>query len=71
MADFCKQCSIKLFGEDCRDLAKGEDERKLNHWEIVLGYGWSVLCEGCGFILVDDDGGCISFNCIRKHNVKA
>ncbi len=46
MADFCKDCSIKTFGEDYGDM-KGlceEDECAV------------VLCEGCGFIYVDSDG---------------
>lgn len=58
MADFCKQCSIELFGEDTRDLAG-------------LGYGLSlapdegfvVICEGCGYILVDEEGKCIDPFC--------
>lgn len=56
MADFCKQCSIDLFGEDFRDLAgigaaRGE--------ELEPGSGWIALCEGCGPTLVDDNGVCM------------
>jgi len=51
MADFCRQCSIDLFGQDNGDLADlaecGPDE------------GFSVICEGCGFILVNNAGECI------------
>ena len=51
MADFCKDCSIRIFGEDMGDL---KDLCKSG--EFV----W-VLCEGCGtpsqfFILVDHTG---------------
>lgn len=53
MADFCKQCSIDLFGVDNADLANLGGERKLEP-----GMYWPAICEGCGFILVDDDGNC-------------
>lgn len=43
MADFCKDCCIKTFGSDTRDLA-GLCKKD----ECVL-----VLCEGCGLIWVD------------------
>jgi hypothetical protein len=46
VADFCKKCSIQIFGEDYGDM-KGlckEDECA------------AVLCEGCGFIYVDCNG---------------
>ena len=46
MADFCKECSEELFGEDFGDLAK-----------IALPDGEAyVLCEGCGYIVVDREG---------------
>jgi len=51
MADFCKDCSEKIFGEDFGDLA-GLIEPVL----VDLGYGVAVLCEGCGGILVNDIG---------------
>lgn len=51
MADFCKECSIKVFGEDFGDLANLGNGEKLKE-----GHGWEALCEGCGIILVDDDG---------------
>ena len=46
MADFCKDCSLKMFGEDFRELAGlcKEDECCV------------ALCEGCGFIYVDFEG---------------
>ena len=44
MADFCKQCSLRIFGEDYRELADlitAEDTAK--------GFVSSVvICEGCG-----------------------
>lgn len=51
MADFCKECSIEIFGEDFKDLANintpEDSDKKL--------YAY-VLCEGCGPILVDHTG---------------
>ena len=63
MADFCKQCSEELFGEDFGDfvgITKPED------WE--KGLACVVLCEGCGPIQVDLEGRCISIDCLKKHN---
>ena len=61
MADFCKACSIEVFGEDFGDL-KGlsteEDTRK----ELYC----VALCEHCGPIQVDHEGVCISKNCMEK-----
>jgi len=54
MADFCKACSIELFGTDTGDLKGLGRERKLDP-----EFGWPAICEGCGFILVDDEGNCI------------
>ena len=51
MADFCRQCSLALFGEDFGDLANLGDGRDLGP-----GEGWPALCEGCGPILVDIEG---------------
>ena len=47
MADFCKDCSIELFGADNKDLAElCEDPGRID-----------VLCEGCGgWIWVDHTG---------------
>lgn len=51
MSDFCKQCSIKLFREDMKDLA--------NLGPLEKDYYHVVLCEGCGPTLVDETGSCI------------
>lgn len=51
MADFCKQCSIEMFGKDFGDF-KG----LISRWKSWKGYGVPVLCEGCGFILVNHKG---------------
>ena len=55
MADFCKQCSVDVFGEDFGDMAnisKPED--------TAAGLYASVLCEDCGMIQVDHEGNCIT-----------
>lgn len=59
MADFCKCCSIAMFGEDHRELAgitTAED--------VAAGRAASVICECCGYILVDPDG-----NRIKNYDV--
>lgn len=66
MADFCKHCSIKLFGEDSKDLSDLGPERGT----LKDGYGWGALCESCGPILVDDDGVCITHNHEQTHSIK-
>jgi hypothetical protein len=61
MADFCKQCSIDMFGEDFGDLKLGPLEPE---------YYWPVLCEGCGPTLVNEDGECVHAHCDLKHGAK-
>lgn len=54
MADFCRQCSVRVFGEDSKDfdgLCQPED--------LQL-----VLCEGCGYIWADHTGKCLG-NCLE------
>lgn len=62
MADFCKQCSIEIFGEDFGDL-----EGITTPEQQAEGKFCVVLCEGCGAIQVDVEGACIS-DCIERHN---
>lgn len=61
MADFCKQCSIDIFCEDFGDL-KG----LVTEEEVKEGFFAAVICEGCGFIIVDHLGVCKDKNC-EKH----
>lgn len=81
MADFCKQCSLVLFGADHRDLAETGCTAVLNaaggydmrpDWKDgepgrYIGSFSSVLCEGCGPIQVDADGNCVSGDCDGEH----
>lgn len=52
MADFCRHCSIKMFGSDYGDMKNlcSEDEIA------------AVLCEECGSIFVNHLGECITHN---------
>lgn len=59
MADFCRQCSLTLFGEDFGDLA---NFTPVADWD--KGLAVSVLCEGCGPIQVDPKGNCVSPDCM-------
>ena len=61
MADFCQQCSQEMFGEDFKELANMGDDTPLKP-----GWGYQVLCEGCGPTLVDNDGKCIA-DCDLHH----
>lgn len=51
MADFCQECSIRLLGEDFKDLAGLVTED-----EVKRGLCAQTLCEGCGPIKVDHNG---------------
>jgi len=56
MADLCQQCSIEIYGEDSRDLAG------INDPNIASKYcagGHVVICEGCGWTIVDNNGRCL------------
>ena len=61
MADFCKQCSVMLFGEDFHDLADLCPE----------GMFATVICEGCGVIQVDHTGACVSKDCLEGGHTHA
>jgi hypothetical protein len=58
MADFCKQCSEELFGKDFGDL-KG----LISEEEVKKGFGAVVICESCGYTLVDHEGRCVASDC--------
>lgn len=51
MADFCRDCSIAMFGEDTKDLAKLMREES-----YTSERGAIALCECCGPIVVDFEG---------------
>lgn len=51
MADYCRDCSIAMFGRDFRDMAQ-----LLPSEAYKDGTGALVLCECCGPIVVDING---------------
>lgn len=53
MADFCKQCSVELFGVDNGDLVRDSSE------VLKEDEGFPEICEGCGYIWVNHSGECI------------
>ena len=67
MADFCKQCSIELFGADTKDMA-GLSTAEDTTNSLFCG----VICEGCGGTQVDHEGKCIhhgdgnGFECFKR-----
>lgn len=60
MADFCKQCSEEVLGEDFGDLAELVKEGQVLH----------TICEGCGDCIVDHTGKCVARNCLKNHGVE-
>lgn len=61
MADFCKACSIAMFGEDYKELAGITSPE---FWQE--GTAAFAICEGCGCIQVDPEGNCVSKDCLCK-----
>lgn len=61
MADFCKACSIDLFGEDHRELANIVTAQEWAEGKVAV-----VICEGCGHTFVDSEGNCIHNHCLKK-----
>ena len=61
MADFCKACSVELFGDD-RGQLKGVTSPE--DWN--QGRAGITICEGCGVIYVDPSGTCVSSDCLKK-----
>ena len=64
MADFCKQCSIEMFGEDFGDLAGLTNKEEHTDKDLFM----QVLCEGCGPTMVDHTGRCVTNWCLKEHN---
>ena len=52
MASFCYDCSIDMFGGKVVNDFAGLIDKDL----VKKGYVLPVLCEGCGYIMVDDTG---------------
>lgn len=57
MADFCKQCAVRVFGKGTpSDFERPE-------WGETARF--EVLCEGCGWTQVDRNGRCNAPWCPR------
>lgn len=52
MADFCYDCTFYLFGDGSRNDFVG----MLSEEDVNKGYLVTVLCEGCGHIMIDHKG---------------
>lgn len=64
MADFCRQCSIEMFGVDAGDLRGLNKEATLTNET-----GFPTICEGCGYNLVDHMGQCLGKCLNPAHDV--
>ena len=63
MADFCNQCRQES------DMCWPEDLDNPDYPDygpLEEGKGWGVICEGCGFTLIDRDGNCLGNHSIEK-----
>lgn len=67
MADFCRDCSIMMFGKDFKELALPEGDKKRG--TLKVGEGWQALCESCGPILVNDDGVCMDHDEVKHRQM--
>lgn len=56
MASFCNACAAE-HGDPRGDFTEMEE------YSVVL-------CEGCGAIQVDEQGNCISSDCLKKHGTE-
>lgn len=52
MANFCYDCTFHLFGDGSRNDFVG----MLSEEDVTKGYLVTVLCEGCGYIMINHDG---------------
>lgn len=59
MADFCKQYSLDLFGEDGKDFADLLSKSDFEQGNVAV-----VLCEECGSTYVDHEGNCVG-ECLK------
>lgn len=66
MSDFCKQCSMDIFGKDTGDMAGISTQEDTEN-----GLYCVVLCEDCGAVQVDHEGNCISHDSNPSHGFTA
>ena len=64
MSEYCNQCAHELGFKrgELAGLARAED------LPLGEGFGLPVICEGCGYILVDNEGNCLGGEaCMENH----
>jgi hypothetical protein len=66
MADFCKQCSMDVFGEDFGEMANLTTPE-----QTAKGLFATVICEDCGVVQVDHEGNCITHEKRPQHGYTA
>ncbi len=59
MADFCNQCKVELGLNQEHDSSDYPD-----YGPLAASQGWAVICEGCGYILIDREGNCV----VQEHD---
>lgn len=64
MADFCLQCNLDMFFGPYSDFDHFGKSGELTADDVAKGLGMIVLCEGCGPVIVDHLGRCISEDCL-------
>jgi len=55
MADFCKKCSIDMWGRDTKDLAD-----LITPEQAADGFAATGICEGCGSVYFDIGGNAVT-----------
>jgi len=65
MAEFCRQCSVSMFGEPYADFEGISTEADTQNKLYPI-----VLCESCGPCQVYHTGKCVSIDCFEKHGMK-
>jgi hypothetical protein len=66
MADFCRQCSIDIFGKDFGDMTNISTPE-----DTARDFYAKVLCEDCGLVQVDHEGNCITHGSKPEHGYTA
>lgn len=65
MSDLCRQCTKEIWGEDSSDfdIYPSDDHNKFDFDGGEQIQNSKVLCEGCGYILVNRYGSCVDPDC--------
>jgi len=64
MADFCNQCAADL------GLPQGDFKGRTRPADTATGRYASVICEGCGVTVVDQNGNCVSMTCFKWGHIE-